>query len=246
MQTNQAMLAGRSEYSLRSAMETANSISISYLSAQGALGNYVQYIYMTPALVNIRFGEWKRILEGPSPNPSMIYASILYRFAKGMAETNQSRFTAASDELSNMELLMKDSSLYIPFTPFSPAIEGAKVAHGILAGAIALKEKNFEKAIASFQHAVETEESMVYNEPRDWVLNPKHYLGNAYLNAGQWKNAESTFKKDLLNNNENGWALFGLYSSLIGQRRKADADKVLVRFKKAFDKADIKITSSVY
>jgi hypothetical protein len=47
------------------------------------------------------------------------------------------------------------------------------------------------------------------------------------------------------NNNENGWALLGLYQALKGQKKKAEADKVLERFKKAFDKADIKLTGPV-
>ena len=87
---------------------------------------------------------------------------------------------------------------------------------------------------------------MVYNEPRDWLLNPKHYLGNAYLEDKDGVNAEKVFRKDLLNNNGNGWALFGLYKALLLQKKTAEAAKVLVRFKIAFNKADIKITSPVY
>ncbi|HLG38286.1 MAG TPA: hypothetical protein VI461_01420, partial [Chitinophagaceae bacterium] len=87
---------------------------------------------------------------------------------------------------------------------------------------------------------------MVYNEPRDWLLSPKHYLGNALLKAGKWKEAEQVFLNDLRYNNENGWALYGLYQSLINQKKKAEADKTLARFKRAFEKADIKLHSSVF
>jgi hypothetical protein len=90
------------------------------------------------------------------------------------------------------------------------------------------------------------EVSMVYNEPRDWLLSPKHYLGHAYLLKGDAANAEKTFKQDLLYNNENGWALYGLYKALLLQKKTADAAKVLGRYKTAFVKTDIKINSSVY
>jgi tetratricopeptide (TPR) repeat protein len=240
------MLAGRSAYSVKSAMETVSSIPKDYLSAPGAMGNALQYIYMTPVLVNTRFGQWNELVNYPRPDAAQVYANILYHFGRGMAFSHQTKLNEAKEELKQLKQLMKDSVLLIPLTPFSAAISGAIVAESILEGTIALKENKNDTAIDLFRIAVDTEENMVYNEPRDWLLNPKHYLGNAYLKAGQWKDAEVIFLKDLKINNENGWALFGLYQALIGQKRKAEADKVLVRFKKAFDKADIKLNNSVF
>jgi serine/threonine protein kinase HipA of HipAB toxin-antitoxin module len=86
----------------------------------------------------------------------------------------------------------------------------------------------------------------VYNEPRDWLLNPKHYLGNAYLENGDGLNAEKVFRKDLLNNSENGWALFGLYKALLLQQKQMAASKISVRYKAAFSRADIQLMSPVY
>jgi hypothetical protein len=86
---------------------------------------------------------------------------------------------------------------------------------------------------------------MVYTEPRDWLLNPKHYLGNAYLKAGYPIEAEKVFRKDLLNNNENGWALFGIYQSLLAQKKNTAAT-ILARYKKAFAMADVKLEAAVF
>jgi tetratricopeptide (TPR) repeat protein len=246
MKTNNAMLAGRSAYSFKSAMETQNSIPKDYLAIPGAMGNVVQYIYMTPTIVNVRFGEWGKILEGPEPNSSMNYANIIYRFASGMAKANSQHIDDAKDDLQIMRDLMHDGALAIPFSPFSSALEGAMVAENLLASTIALKENRMDDAIAAFTKAVTIEENMVYNEPRDWLLNPKHYLGNAYLEKGDGENAEKVFRKDLLNNSENGWALFGLYKALLLQKKTTEASKALSRYKTAFSKADIKITSPVY
>jgi tetratricopeptide (TPR) repeat protein len=239
MQTNQGLMAGRTAYSVQSAIETVNSIPKEYLAITGALGNYVQYIYMTPVLVDVRFGRWKELLERPLPESSQVYASILMKFGKGMALTSLSRLPEAKQQLNELRLLMKDSSLAISLSPFSAAIEGAIVAENLLAGTLALKEDNIPAAIAAFSKAVATEENMVYNEPRDWLLNPRHYLGNALLKAGQWQDAEKTFREDLLINNENGWALSGLQQSLEGQKKFTEAKKVAVRFGRAFAKADI-------
>ena len=141
---------------------------------------------------------------------------------------------------------MKDASLNIPFVPFSPAIDAAKVSKNILIGTNTLKQGKFNEAIAAFKEAVTIEENMVYNEPRDWILNPKHYLGDAYIKAGRFDDAIKTFQKDLQNNKENGWALFGIWQSLSAQKKTMEAAKIQVRFRKAFEKSDIKLTGSVF
>jgi Tfp pilus assembly protein PilF len=85
----------------------------------------------------------------------------------------------------------------------------------------------------------------VYNEPRDWLLNPKHYLGNAYLQQKDWKNAEKTLLNDLKNNNNNIWALSGLYTAYMQQSKTKEAAAVQQEIKKAGKNAVAKITAPV-
>lgn len=245
MQTNVAMLAGRGNDSRQAATETVKSIPVDYLSAPAPMGSAVQYIYMVPTLVDIRFGHWEALLKADKPREQMIYANILYHFGRGMAFSSQTNLPEANHELTQMQELMKDSGLTIPFAVFSPAIEGAKVAENLLAGSIALGGKKYSAAIGAFEKAVTTEENMVYTEPRDWLLSPKHFLGNAYLRAGMPDAAEVVFRKDLLVNNDNGWALYGLYQALMAQKKNADAEVLLARYQKAFSKADVKLTAAV-
>jgi len=145
-----------------------------------------------------------------------------------------------------MKTLMADTNLTIPFTPFSAALDGAIVASNLLSGTIALKSGKTNDAIKDLIEAVKAEQNMIYNEPRDWLLNPKQWLGNAYLVAGDGSNAEKTFNADLQNNNNNGWALYGLNKALLMQKKYNEAAPALSRYKKAFSKADIKILSTVF
>ncbi len=246
MQTTVGMLAGRKAYSVQSAKQTAASVPETYSLAPAPFGSGAQYILMIPTLVNIRFGNWNELLTTQQPDSKMIYASILFHFGKGMALAHQSKIAAANNELQQMQVAMKDSGLYLPFGVFSPALDGAIVAQNLLTGSIAMAEKKYTDAIKAFELAATTEENMVYTEPRDWLLNPKHYLGNAYLKAGQPINAENVFRKDLLNNNENGWALFGIYQALKAQHKNAAAGLMLARYKKAFIKADVQLTAAVF
>jgi tetratricopeptide (TPR) repeat protein len=206
----------------------------------------MQYLYMTPVFVHIRFGNWNELLLMKQPDKTQIYSNVLYHFGRGMAFTHQAKQAEAGQELELMRQLMKDSTLAIPMTPFSAVIEGAVVAENLLAGSIALAEKKYIDAVTEFSKAVTTEENMVYNEPRDWMLNPKHFLGNAYLEAKKFSAAREVFQNDLQNNNENGWALLGLYKALEGEKKKVEAHKTLTRFKKAFANADIVLTRPVH
>lgn len=246
MQSNNAMMQGNIGVSVSSADATRKSIPADYLAIPGAMGNYIQYIYMTPAIVNVRFGNWEKILNEPAPANNLIYARILHHFSRGMAYSRRPKAKDADDELEAMRTLMKEPGLAEPMSPFSAAIEGAKVAEHILAGSIALKKENYEDAIRHFREAVDTEEKMVYNEPRDWMLNPRHYLGDALLHAGRAEVALAVFEKDLDNNHENGWALFGCYLAIKAQNNKPEADKYLTRYRIAFAKSDIKLNSSVF
>ncbi len=246
MQTNHAMMSGDSAYSIHSAKETVNSIPKEYLEMEAPLGNFLQYIAMTPVLVNVRFGNWAALLEMPQPAAQQIYANVLFHFGRGMAFSHQAKQAEAKQELDALRALMKDPVLMIPMSPFSPPIQGATVAENLLAGSISLADEKFIDAITAFTTAVTTEENMVYTEPRDWMLNPKHYLGNAYLHAGKHEAAQKVFLADLKNNNENGWALYGLYKSWQGQKKKSESQKALARYKKAFAKADIALTGPIH
>jgi len=246
MKTNNAMLSGNYKISEAAAFETRTSIPNDYLSIPAPLGSYVQYIFMTPVFTYIRFAKWNELLQLEEPGQNQLFAKILYHFGRGMALSHQSRFAESKYELDQIQQLSNDSSLTIPLSPFSAAIDGAVIAENLLKGTIAMKESRIKEGIAAFTKAVSVEENMVYNEPRDWMLNPKHYLGNAYLDAGEWRNAEKIFLKDLQNNQENGWALTGLKMALQMQKKHTEAEKVSLRIKAAFKNADIKITSAVY
>ncbi len=246
MKTNNAMLAGNYKIAEAAAVETRNSIPADYLSFPAPVGNVVQYIYMTPVFNQIRFGKWDEILKEPQPDRSHIYRNVLYHFARGIAYSRKNDRDAASKELDAMREFMKDSSLSIPMSPFSAPSVGAAVAEQILLGIIHEDKKLYDGATRHYKTADSLEANMVYNEPRDWLLNPKHYLGNAYLLNNDGVNAEKIFRKDLLNNNENGWALYGLYKALLLQKKNTEATKVLARYKSAFSKTDMKVTSSVY
>lgn len=241
MQANCALMAGRSQYALETAGDLPKVIDTSVLSTPAPLGNYLQYIYMTPALVNVHFSRWDDILKAPQPAPHHVYAVALDHFARGAAYAGKNELTKAKESLARLRQLAADPSLQMPMGPFSPAAEGAKVAAALLQGMISTAEANPTAAIDHFREATTREEAMVYTEPRDWMLNPKQYLGAAYLKAKQWQNAENVFKKDLNQNVQNVWSLHGLLQALQQQNKTAEANIIGRQLDIAMKESDIEL-----
>ncbi|HWA33395.1 MAG TPA: hypothetical protein VG737_04670, partial [Cyclobacteriaceae bacterium] len=101
-----------------------------------------------------------------------------------------------------------------------------------------------ELGISALKIAVGTEDSLRYNEPPDWRLPSRHYLGAALIDAGRYADAERIFIEDLARNPENGWALKGLSlaQQKLGKAQEAAATES--RFKEVWKKADTQITAS--
>ena len=240
MQANCALMAGRYEYAIKTAEALRAAIDTSLLSLQPPLGSYIQYLYMTPVFLDIRFGKWDKLLNMPAPASHHVYATLLFHFGKGMAYAKSKEFAAAEKEKEQVRNLMKDASLVIPVQPFSPPVEGAKCAYDLLAGFIYWGQNKMEDAIVHFQKATVTEANMTYNEPRDWLLSPKQYLGASLLAAGKWVEAQKIFEKDLRVNDENVWALYGLQLALAKQKKPRETAKAKSKFAKAAIKSDVK------
>jgi tetratricopeptide (TPR) repeat protein len=168
-----------------------------------------------------------------------LYANLLWHWALGMAFAGKNNIDMAREELKKTEELMQAADLKVVMPPFNAPVDAAKVAVKILAGVIAEQDHDLNKAIALLNEAVVNEDAMIYDEPKDWLLPAKEYLGNALLKSGDAAKAETVFKKDLQENPKNHWALYGLYQSLLKQKKNDDAVNVKKQFDSAFEGSDI-------
>ena len=114
----------------------------------------------------------------------------------------------------------------------------------VLAGEIAAAKQDFTTAVAHLEKAVRLEDSLVYTEPSEFHFPPRLALGAVLLEAGRAPEAETVYWDDLRRNRENGWALFGLLQALRAQKKDADAALTEARFKQAWARADVTLTSS--
>jgi len=245
LKVNCAQMAGNYQTALAAANDAKAALPPYYLAAKGADGNFFQYIYMQPVLTAVRFGKWADILD-TKPVDSLVYASALLHFSKGMAWCGKGNATNARHELKLLETKMQDPSLKAPIDNFSSAYESAGVAHLILQGSIAAAEKKHTEAISILQKAVTAEDHLIYNEPRDWPLPARQYLGNALLKAGRYSEAIAVLNKDLVINPNNGWALTGLEQAYQNTSNVTALNKVKQQLKTAWKIKDVEIDKPVF
>ncbi|HJS53676.1 MAG TPA: tetratricopeptide repeat-containing protein kinase family protein [Chitinophagaceae bacterium] len=211
-----------------------------------SLSTAQQYNYSFPILASIRYGKWDSILTDPLLNDKWIYASFLQHYARGLAFARNNRIKDAQKELECMQTLINDPILNEHEPLNNAPVAGCKVAHYTLMGVIAEEQKDFDKALDYLQKAVQFEDSMIYNEPKDWLLPARAYLGNALLKAGMFAKAETVFKKDMTINPDNIWSLNGLYLALKAQNNLKESHSVYKQVKRGLINGDIKLNGAVF
>ena len=244
MQTANAMMMGNYAYSIRSAVDAQKSFDSSFNSFPAPMGNFVQYVYMSPVFVMVRYGKWKDILDHPAVPDNYVYANAIWHWARGLAFADAGNMPAAKKELGLLREKMKHPDMAVVFTPFNSPLSAAKVAENILMGRLAEKNHDLKNAVRYFETAVKDEDSLIYNEPRDWLLPAREYLGNVLLNTNPAQ-AEKIFREDLQQSPNNIWSAFGLYQSLQKQRKYAESEQK-IKFGKLMTGSDTELKSPVF
>ncbi|HJR58877.1 MAG TPA: hypothetical protein VJ813_05760 [Vicinamibacterales bacterium] len=235
-----ATAAGQSRLALDSANRLAAAIPPDALKDVPILQGFV----VVPYWAMVRFEKWDDILADKGPQHDTPFTRGVWRYARGMALTARDRLEDAEKELALLRAIVADPSLNGQVT-FSSNSGNAilRIAPEVIAGHIAARRKDWDKATLHFDRAIRLEDALVYQEPHDWHAPVRQDLGNLLLAAGRPAEAEVAFWEDLKRNPENGWSLFGLTQALKAQGKQDDAARVEARFKKAWKHADIQRAS---
>jgi tetratricopeptide (TPR) repeat protein len=232
MQTACAMMGKGYTYSSKAADDCRASFDTSFMSSTMPFGSFVQYVYMTPVINNVRFGKWEAVLAAPEINENYIYANLLNHWARGIALARTNKIAAAKKELNLLVQNMNKPDMLVVMQPFNAPVAAAKIAQKLLEATIAEQEKDLPHAINLFSEAVQAEDAFIYNEPKDWLIPARQFLGAALLKSAAYSKAATIFKEDLKENPNNHWSLKGLFESLQKQRLFSAAELI----KKQLDK----------
>ncbi|MDO6435643.1 hypothetical protein Q4E93_33830 [Flavitalea sp. BT771] len=246
MQIACAMMAGNFKEAIASSDTIRTLITAADLKAPGGFGNFVQYVYQFRLFTLIRFGKWEEILKEPAADSSTAYVYVLDHFARGMAFCGLGRLAEAGRELGLLEKGLQSAALKASYDPFSNAYDAGLVAKGILAGVLAEKKKENTSAREALQGAVAAEDALIYDEPRDWAIPARQYLGDLLLRMGRIKEAEIVFRRDLEINPMNGWSLTGMQLVYKAMGDKVGLRRVNGELGKAWEIRDQEVGRAVF
>lgn len=235
-----ATLEGSAEVAINAALKVAFNTR-KELMAEPGYGT-LQHYAMIPLYTMVKFAQWSHILSYPQPDTSLLYPTVVWHYATGMAEVGLGNHGEAKEHLSFISAHLADSSLLsVRIWDINDALKLTNIAHHVLAGEIALAENDVAPAIELLSDAVIIEDQLGYTEPPDWFFSTRHHLGHALLESGRYEEAEVVLKQDLEILPENGWALHGLALSLEKQGKKVESEKAFERFQRAWKYASIKL-----
>jgi tetratricopeptide (TPR) repeat protein len=190
-----------------------------------------------PAVTLVRFRKWEVILREQMPPPEMAITTAMWHFARGVAYAETRKAADAEKELAALREKIKAIPVDTPWGN-STAHMVLKVAEDLLAGELSLARGDSSAAITSLKSAVEAEDQLNYNEPPDWDLPAREWLGRAFMTAGRYWEAEMVYRAELVKHPKNGRALFGLREALAKQGKDQEYAAANRDFQKSWTKAD--------
>lgn len=205
----------------------------------------IQQFWITHLMAMVRFGKWNEILKWSQPANKLLYAKGLWHYAKTIAFIRLKKLEEAKLELNKLIEIADNPHLT------REMVMGLNSAKSILeiASHEALGEWHadlgeLEVALTHLKKAVEKQDSLVYIEPPSWYHSTRLTLGEILLKSNQFNEAEKIFRQDLEKFPQNGWALFGLKQALLKQSKFQEFENTRILFKKAWQYADIQLTSA--
>jgi tetratricopeptide (TPR) repeat protein len=237
-----AMMQGESSKATQAIQEMMAGVPEEFVKKSAAM---LDGFVALPYELEMRFGRWDAILAEPQPKECFPITTALWHFARGVAFAAKKNLDQAEEEQRAFQAAAKA----VP----KDAVSGKNRAHDVLgvaermlAGEILYRQGKAEDALAALREAVRREDNLRYIEPPDWIHPVRHALGAALVDAGRHTEAETIYREDLARYPENGWSLYGLARSLRLQGKSEDASAVSARFQKAWQHADVKLSSSCF
>jgi tetratricopeptide (TPR) repeat protein len=200
----------------------------------------VEAFLPTELLILVKFHHWDEVLKYPEPDADAPATHALWHFARGMAYAAQDKTSQAEAERQKLfdaaDKLPENATL-----GFNSSRNLLNLAAHLLEGRISLARVSIPAAIEHFRQAAKIEDSLRYAEPPDWYIPARESLGRALMVSSHYDEAEQVFREDLVQHPNNGRALFGLWQSLKGEGKNAEAKRAEAEFRAAWKDADVKL-----
>ncbi len=238
-----AALEGRGARSIEAAFKTAEIIDKNYLHQDGFATT--QHYITIPYNVLVKFAQWEKIIALPKPEKNLKYPTAIWHYARGMAYANTGKIEHAKKELEALETLSATEEVQsLKIWEINSGADVTAIAIHVLRGEIFRITGALAQSADQFKQAIKIEDQLNYTEPPDWFFSVRHFLGDVLLEMGNFEEAEKVYREDLGYWVKNGFALNGLYHSLLKQGKNEEAATVKRQTEEAWRYADSELKFS--
>jgi tetratricopeptide (TPR) repeat protein len=244
MLTFAAMMQGESGLALTTIREMISSVPKEWAAVKENAAIIDGFSAM-PLEVLKRFGRWDDVLKEPQPPEAFPIARALWQYNRGVAFAARGKVKEAREAQTSFRAAVAKVPEDARFGN-NKAADLLAIAEQTLEGEVLFREGDVKGAIAALEKAVVREDQLRYAEPPDWFVPARHALGAILLRDKQAAAAEKVYREDLRRWPDNGWSLHGLARTLEVLGKKDEAAEVSGRFKKVWERADVKIQSSCF
>jgi tetratricopeptide (TPR) repeat protein len=204
----------------------------------------------------VRFGRWRQLIDEPLPADPELYSvtTAMVHYAKGVAHAALGEVEEAERE----QALLNDATSRVPDTRYlfnNTALDLLAVAAKMLAGEIAYRRGEFDRAFGLLREAIVLDDALPYDEPWGWMQPVRHALGALLLEQDRMEEALAVYTADLgldatlrrpCRHPENVWSLYGYHTCLRRLGRDQEAALVRPRLDLALARATVPIASSCF
>jgi tetratricopeptide (TPR) repeat protein len=189
-------------------------------------------------MVDLRFHRWDDILQAPAPRAERRLHRTFWQYARAMALAGQGKQDAAAEQ-QQFEVLRQTVPAASQFLINNTSADLLALAAATLDAQLAWACGDHEKSIQAWRRAVERESTLQYDEPPAWFYPVQQSLAAALLRNGQAQEAEAVFREAMARRPRDGRLLFGLWQSLLAQKRDNEATLVKQQFDAAWKEATV-------
>lgn len=234
-----ATIQGNYETAIEAAYQSAASINDDNIDLRSG-----QKRAAGPWLVHKIFGKWDALIGKEPEFSGRPYLDGIWSYSLGSALIATGDTAGAQRELDNILRIIDLPNVNEVMVGPAPTSTVLTMAAFGLEGEMKQAAGDLDGAIAAFAAAVEIEDQNPYVEPPDWAQPVRHYLGAALIEADRAEEAEAVYRRDLRWNQNNGWALFGLWKSLDAQGKTAEAGSAREAYETSWQNSDVTLARS--
>ena len=202
---------------------------------------FLEGVYMTSLLCNVRFNRWNDILAIPKPDPTLKTITALWHYARATALVESARIKDAKKEWK----AYRTAAAAVPPENLIGFWNSAQyvftITDDVLMARILKAGGKTDSAITLLQRAAMVEDNLAYDEPEGWYIPVRETLGAYLMRQGRHAEAEQVFRDELKKHKRSGRALFGLREALKAQGDMANAQFVDLEFQQAWRNADTQL-----